>query len=139
MVRFLVVEDDFGSRLLMQKLLADYGEVSVAVDGEDAVSAFSAAMEEGRPFGVVFLDIMMPKMDGLEALGEIRRLEAGAGGPQEGAIVIMATVLEDPRSVVDAYFEGGADAYMVKPVDRQKIASELGRLGIRSMAKGLSR
>ncbi len=134
MVRFLVVEDDFGSRLLMRKILAEYGEVDAAVDGEDAVRAFSAARAEGRPYGVVFLDIMMPRMDGHQALREIRAIEAQDGkARQDGVVVIMATVLEDPRSVIDSCYEGGADAYLVKPLDRRKVRAELQRLGIAAL------
>lgn len=136
-VRFLVAEDDFGSRIMMKKLLSEYGEVDTAVDGEDAVRAFSAALAEGRPYGVVFLDIMMPRMDGHQALREIRRLEAGDQREgHEGVAVIMATVLEDPRSVIDSYAEGGADAYLVKPVDRKRVRAELGRLGIAPIEGG---
>ena len=136
-IRFLVAEDDFGSRVMMKKLLSEYGDVDLAVDGEDAVRAFSAALAEGRPYGVVLLDIMMPRMDGHQALREIRRLEAWEQKDgHEGVAVIMATVLEDPRSVIDSYFDGGADAYLVKPIDRQKVRSELGRLGITPVGRG---
>jgi two-component system chemotaxis response regulator CheY len=71
-MRILIVEDDFGSRRLMQKLVSDYGQCDVVVDGEEAVEAFRLAWEENSPYDVIFLDIMLPKMDGQEALRRIR-------------------------------------------------------------------
>ena len=71
-MKILVVEDDFGSRRMMQKLLEPYGDVDVVVDGEEAVEAFKMAWEESTPYDMIFMDIMMPKMDGHEALKRIR-------------------------------------------------------------------
>jgi two-component system chemotaxis response regulator CheY len=129
--RILVVEDDFGSRRMMQKLLEEYGEVDVVVDGEEAVQAFSLARAEKKPYDVIFLDIMMPRMDGQEALCQIRQLEREAGvDPLSEVHVVMTTVLEDPHNVVSAYFKGGATAYIVKPVDRLKIRAEMNKFGL---------
>lgn len=132
MARILVVEDDFGSRRMMQKLLEEYGSVDVVVDGEEAVSAFKMAVAEKIPYDVIFLDIMMPKMDGQEALKLIRANEKESGvSPMNEVKVIMTTVLEDPKNVIEAYFKGGATTYIVKPVDRLKIRSELSKFGIK--------
>lgn len=129
-MRFLVVEDDFGSRRMMQKLLAPYGDVDVVVDGEEAYQAFRLAWEETKPYDLVFMDIMMPKMDGHEAVKRIRELEADLGvKPADEARIIMTSVLEDPRNVIEAYYSGGATSYLVKPIDREKLRAELVRLG----------
>ncbi len=129
-MRNLVVEDDFGSRRLMQKLLAEYGECDVVVDGEEAVQAFRIAWEEGVPYDVIFMDIMMPKMDGQEALKKIREMEHSIGiKPVDEVKIIMTTVLEDPKNVVEAFNKGGATSYLVKPVDKEKIRAELRKLG----------
>jgi two-component system, chemotaxis family, chemotaxis protein CheY len=129
-MRFLVVEDDFGSRRMMQKLLAAYGDVDVVVDGEEAYQAFRIAWEEYKPYDVIFMDIMMPKMDGHEAVKRVRELEADLGiKPSDEVRIIMTSVLEDPRNVVEAYYSGGATSYLVKPIDRDKLRIELARLG----------
>jgi two-component system chemotaxis response regulator CheY len=129
-MRILVVEDDFGSRRMMQKLLASYGDVDVVVDGEESVEAFRLAWEESKPYDVVFMDIMMPKMDGQEALKRLRAYEREVGvKPSSEAKVIMTSVLEDPKNVIEAYYDGAATSYLVKPLDREKIAVEFERLG----------
>jgi len=129
-MRILVAEDDFGSRRMMQKLLASYGDVDVVVDGEEAVEAFRLGWEESKPYDVVFMDIMMPKMDGQEALKRLRAYEREVGvKPSSEVKVIMTSVLEDPKNVIEAYYDGAATSYLVKPVDRDKISSELARLG----------
>jgi len=129
-MRILVVEDDFGSRRMMQKLLEPYGDIDVVVDGEEAVQAFRMAWEEYKPYELLFMDIMMPKMDGHEALRRIRGIEEELGvKPHDEAKIIMTSVLEDPKNVMEAYYEGGATSYLVKPIDREKLREELARLG----------
>ena len=129
-MKILVVEDDFGSRRMMQKLLAPYGDVDVVVDGEEAVQAFRVAWDEDKPYDLVFMDIMMPKMDGHEALKRIRELERELGvKPAEEAKIVMTSVLEDPRNVIEAYYQGGATSYLVKPIDRERLREEIAKLG----------
>lgn len=129
-MRALVVEDDFGSRKMLQKLLLPYGECDIVIDGEEAVEAFTIAWESFRPYDVIFMDIMMPKLDGQEALKRIRKLERDLGVAASNEVrIVMTTVLDDPRNVLDAYNKGGATSYMVKPIDRTKLAGELERLG----------
>jgi two-component system chemotaxis response regulator CheY len=131
-MKILVVEDDFGSRRMMQKMLERYGAVDVVVDGEEAVEAFKLAWEDSSPYDVVFMDIMMPKMDGHEALKRLRELEREMGvKPTAEAKVIMTSVLEDPKNVIEAYYGGAATSYLIKPIDREKLEEEFGRLGLR--------
>lgn len=97
-MKFLIVEDDFGSRKLIQALLRSYGQCDVVVDGNEGVEAFRLAWEENSPYDLVLLDIMMPKLDGQEALREIRHIEREIGvAPDDEVKVIMTTALEDPK------------------------------------------
>ena len=134
-MRALVVEDDFASRWMMQRLLASYGEIDVVVDGEEAVDAFKLAWDESRPYDLIFMDIMMPKVDGQEATKRIRAAEKEMGILQVDEVkIVMTTVMEDPKNVIEAYQKGGATAYLVKPVDIDKLRTEMGRLGFRPNA-----
>ena len=130
-MRILIVEDDFGSRRFLQMLLQDYARCDVVVDGNEAVEAFRMAWEENDPYQLVLLDIMMPNMDGQTALKEIRGVEEQIGVREgDAAKVIMTTALEDPKNVVEAYYQGGADSYLVKPIDRSKLFRMIEELGL---------
>jgi two-component system, chemotaxis family, chemotaxis protein CheY len=125
------VEDDFGSRRYLQVLLRDIAEVDVVVDGVEAVEAFNLAWEDKIPYSLVLMDIMMPNKDGHEALREIREFESEIGvHPKDRARVIMTTALEDPRNVIDAYQQGEADAYLVKPIEQEKLFKTIRGLGL---------
>lgn len=130
-MRFLIVEDDFTSRKFFQKMLAPYGECDLAVNGQEAVEAFSQALKEHRPYDLVTMDIMMPVMDGQEALKQIRQVERDSGPTDADEVkVVMTTALDDPRNVVEAYYRGGATSYLTKPVDRSQFLNLLKSLGI---------
>ena len=74
-MRALVVEDDFTSRRIVQKILSNFFDCDVAVDGEEALVAFEDSLENGPRYQLICLDIMMPNLDGHEALTKIRALE----------------------------------------------------------------
>ena len=59
-MKILLAEDDFVTRKFMASFLSKYGECDVTVDGMEAVDAFMLALEEGEPYDLVCLDIMMP-------------------------------------------------------------------------------
>ncbi|MEJ2663598.1 MAG: response regulator [Spirochaetia bacterium] len=130
-MRILIVEDDLGSRKLLQTILSPYGECDLAVDGEEGIEAFRLAWKEKKPYGLIFMDIMMPKVNGHEALRNIRIYESEMGITADQEVkVIMTTVLEDSKNVMTALYKGGAAAYIVKPIDKQKLLSELKELGL---------
>ncbi|MDR1359513.1 MAG: response regulator [Deltaproteobacteria bacterium] len=130
-MRFLVVDDDFEARLLMQRLLRPFGEVDVAVDGDECVAAFSLAHKDGEPYSLVLLDILMPNMDGQQALREIREIEGDLGvSPDNRVKVVMVSGLDDAKELHDAFFLGEAASYIVKPVHKEDLLREIARLGL---------
>jgi len=130
-MKVLIVEDDFVSRKLLQSLLGHYGECDIAVNGNEAVAAFSLSMESDSPYDLICMDIMMPGMDGQQALREIRAMEKGAGIAEVDQVkVIMTTALDDPRNVVESLYRGGAVSYIVKPIDKAKLLGEIRQMGL---------
>lgn len=124
-MKTLIVEDDFTSRVLLQQLLAVYGESHVAVNGAEAVKAFVIAQKAGQPYDLVCLDIMMPEMDGQAALQELRAGEEAAGiRSSQGAKIIMTTALDDPHNVMSAFY-GLCDGYLVKPIAHEQLVQLL--------------
>lgn len=129
-MKTLIVEDEFVSRRLLQRLLSPYGDCDVAVNGREALEAISLARYEQDPYDLVCLDIRMPEMDGYEALQVIRREEAKLGiGGLKGVKVIMITATSDPSHVLQA-FNTGCEAYVIKPIDRQILIQQLKVLGL---------
>jgi two-component system, chemotaxis family, chemotaxis protein CheY len=130
-MKVLIAEDDPTSRKLLQSILSAYGTCDVAVDGEEAVAAFRTAIEKGVPYDLVCMDIMMPKMDGHEALAGMREIEKERGVAAEQEIrAIMTTALGDPKNVVKALYREGATAYLVKPIAKKKLLEEIRRMGL---------
>ncbi|MBM9614927.1 response regulator [Desulfobulbus rhabdoformis] len=129
-MKTLIVEDDFTSRLLLQELLKGFGPTHVAANGLEAVKAFQMALADKAPYDLVCLDIMMPEMNGQEALKKIRALEEEQNiFSSQGTKIIMTTSLNDPQNVIEA-FSGLCDAYLVKPVDKAKLLERLDDLGM---------
>lgn len=127
-LRILVVEDDFLSRSLLSKIVAEYGTVDVAVDGKEAVDAVMRAYAAGAPYHLIFLDIMLPKKDGQTALREIRSFEESSGVMAPDACkVIMTTALSDAKNVMGA-FGAQCEAYITKPFSKHSIEVELRRI-----------
>jgi two-component system chemotaxis response regulator CheY len=124
-LRTLLVEDDFASRLLLQTFLSRYGACHVAVNGREAVEAYSAAWEMGQRYDLVCMDIMMPEMDGCEATRQIRLIEASHDVySSNGAKIIMTTTVRDSREVIRAFREL-CDAYLTKPIDLGKLLGHM--------------
>ena len=129
-MKILLAEDDFVTRKFMLNFLSKYGECDVAVDGLEAVEAFALAFEDGEPYDLVCLDIMMPVMDGYQALKEIRDVEKKMNIPEEKAVkVIMTTALNDERNVKMA-FELGCTVYSGKPIDQERFEQAMKKLDL---------
>jgi two-component system, chemotaxis family, chemotaxis protein CheY len=117
----LLVEDDFASRLVLQTFLNRYGECHVAVNGKEAVEAFRSALDSGQGYDLICMDIMMPEMDGREAIRRVRALEQARGIRSTGGVkIVMTTALDDYKEVSQC-FTDLCDAYLVKPIDLAKL------------------
>lgn len=125
-MRVLIVEDDFASRRILQTFLNAYGECHVAVNGVEAVEAFQQAWQESNPYDLICMDIMMPEMNGQDALRKIRDMEKQMGISSDDEVkVIMTTALDKSKEVVKAFYEGGVSAYFVKPFQLEDLEKEL--------------
>ncbi|MEM1190656.1 MAG: EAL domain-containing protein [Pseudomonadota bacterium] len=105
--RILVADDDINVRLLSRQCLESEGmEVIEAADGHEALDAFFRE----RP-DLVFLDVEMPGMTGLEVCRRIRAM------PQGESVPIMIVTGSDDRESIDEGFDAGATQYKTKPVN----------------------
>ena len=130
-MRILIAEDDLASRKFLFHLLSDYGDCDLTFDGIEAVEAFMTAHKAGKPYDLVCLDIMMPRVDGMKALKTIRDIEKQRGVPEkETAKVMMVSALNQTETVFDS-FNTGSEAYAVKPLNIDKFVSVLHKLGFK--------
>ncbi|MCP3929861.1 MAG: response regulator [Bacteroidetes bacterium] len=130
-MKTLIVEDDFLTRALLSAMLSQYGVCHVAVNGEEAIGAVKRALEEKEPYDLMCLDILMPVMDGHRALHEIRQIEEDFGVTGLDALkVIMITAVEDFENIAKAFGQGQCEAYLTKPLDRDKLIDHIFELGL---------
>jgi CheY-like chemotaxis protein len=129
--RILLVEDNIRDVELTLAALEEYklvNEVVVARDGAEALDylygrANFAGLNHGPP-AVVFLDLKMPKVDGLDVLKKIKSDPALKSIP-----VVMLTSSREEQDVVKSY-QLGVNAYVVKPVDFSQFAESIRQLGL---------
>jgi signal transduction histidine kinase/DNA-binding NarL/FixJ family response regulator len=120
--RLLITEDKPENRLLLRKLLEPLGfELREAANGEETVALF----EQWRPH-LIWMDIRMPVMNGLEATRRIKESEAGA---QTRIVALTAYALEEERREI---LEAGCDDFIRKPYRDTEIFEALAKhLGVR--------
>jgi two-component system chemotaxis response regulator CheY len=129
-LKSLVVEDDFTSRVMLQTFLSRFGECHIAINGKEAVLAFSVELEAGVPYRVICMDILMPEMNGTEAVRLVREMELARGVfPGRGTRIIMTSGIKDVQQVLQA-FDENCDAYLFKPIDTAKLLNELQAFGL---------
>jgi two-component system, chemotaxis family, chemotaxis protein CheY len=129
-MKILIAEDDFASRLFMQEILKKYGSPHIAVNGREAVEAVRLALDVVEPYDLICLDIMMPEMDGQQALREIRALEEAKGiASPAGAKIVMTTADNDRETVLEA-IRGRCDHFLTKPIQKAKLLKELRNMAL---------
>ncbi len=127
-MKVLIAEDDFTSRLLLRAILLPYGVCHVAVNGKEVMEALRIASEGFQPYDLICLDILMPEMDGLAVLKQVRAFERNGGTPRDKCVkIIMTTALKDEGNVLTAIRES-CDAYLIKPIQKAKLLGHLQQL-----------
>lgn len=119
-LKVLVVEDNVINQRLAVSMLHALGHTGVVVgDGEKALKCLAKLR-----FDVVLMDVMMPVMDGLQALHAIRLQEAQSGAHLQ---VVMATAHVEPGDAA-RFKRAGADGYLTKPIEIEQLEAELHRV-----------
>lgn len=127
-MRILIAEDNFASRKFLFKLLSLHGECDVTIDGIETVEAFIIGHDIGKPYDLLCLDIMMPKIDGLKALKTIREVERKKGiEGAKGCKVIITSALSETEVAFES-FSTGNEVYITKPIKTDRIEKALKEL-----------
>ena len=115
-MRVLIVEDHLDSREALRALLEAFGYVVVlAANGKEAVEAALTTSPD-----LILMDIMMPVMDGFEAMRQLRLLRATAATP-----IIAVTAMEGAHELA---LHAGATDYVRKPIDIRALLAKLRQL-----------
>ncbi|NUT61074.1 response regulator [Herbaspirillum sp. C9C3] len=117
--RILVVEDDVRNIFALSSVLEPKGmKVDIARNGREALEALQRSQEQpGAPIDLVLMDIMMPEMDGLTAMREIRKQAVWKRLP---IIALTAKAMKDDQ---EKCLAAGANDYIAKPLDVEKLLS----------------
>lgn len=118
--KILVVDDTDSLREALCTLLrtVGYSKITHAIDGLDALRK-SLACHDEEPFEMIFSDIKMPNCDGIEFVGDVRKLEAYAKTP-----IIMVSTESELETIVSA-IEAGADDYVLKPYNAKTVIEKI--------------
>ncbi len=129
-MKILVVDDEMVSRTKLKLIMENFGRCEVADNGKTALAMFHEAHQQGRPFGLVMLDIDMPEMDGMQVLSEMIRAQIELKIPNNRkARILMVTSYTDKDRVLIC-IQSGCDDYIAKPFDIDTIGKKLSKLGI---------
>jgi signal transduction histidine kinase/CheY-like chemotaxis protein len=120
--RFLIVDDVAMNRLLLRQILKLEYPQSLITEAEDGLAALQAINNEG--FDLVFMDMVMPQMDGIEASKSIRST-VDRQGQRLPILGLSANVNSSDR---ERFIDAGADDFLLKPYDRQTLVEVTERL-----------
>ena len=120
--RFLIVDDVAMNRLLLRQILKLEYPQSLITEAEDGLAALQAINTEG--FDLVFMDMVMPQMDGIEASKSIRST-VDRQGHRLPILGLSANVNSSDR---ERFIDAGADDFLLKPYDRQTLVEVTERL-----------
>jgi two-component system response regulator len=131
-VEILIVEDNPNDAELMVRALKKQNLVNhiyIAEDGEEALDFIfcRGKFEDRHPsiiLKVIFLDLKLPKINGLEVIKEVKSNEATKKLP----IVVVTSSKEDPD--IETAYELGANSYVVKPVDFEDFIRAMSHTGL---------
>jgi signal transduction histidine kinase len=113
-MRVLAAEDNATNQLILRALLEPLGvDLTITAHGAAAVEAFGASR-----FDLILMDVQMPVMNGVEATGEIRRLETARNLPPTPILALSANVMSHQ---VSQYLEAGMNGFVPKPIDAQAL------------------
>lgn len=115
-IRTVIIDDEEAARSRLRKMLAAFADIEIVAEASDGLEAVDLIVQS-KP-DLIFLDVQMPALDGFEVL---RTLPMDDAWP----LVIFATAYD--RYAMDA-FEANAVAYLLKPINREKLALAIERV-----------
>lgn len=131
MKRYLVVEDEGMSRLMLKEFLAEYAPCDAAENGKEGLRLFEQALSDGEPYSLICIDLVMPEMNGLALIRKIKELEKIQHLTSEYcAKIFVITSSDSTWDKADLLLDNLCDDYIVKPFDSNALQVSLRRYGL---------
>lgn len=128
--KILIVEDNPIASLLQKSIMSTFGVSDAVSDGVTALELFRLSLKENSPYDIILLDLVMPGIGGADVLKQIRELEEQNNiKGLERTKVITLTTSRDSSTLMDL-FRAETDAYIIKPLTKDKIEKELKNIGL---------
>ncbi len=121
-MKFLIVDAQFDTRKASQKLLSSYGECDVALNGLEALNAFVRAHRDTEPYHVIFLDIEMDGLDGVQVMEKIRQWEASKSIDPAAIVRVILISSQPAPDHVMARLTPGLETAMERDITRPGLA-----------------
>ena len=130
-IRVLVIEDDPSIRDMIRRFLASVALCDLAGDGVAGLAALEQAIDRGQPYQLVCLDLVMPVMDGWEALRRLREIEEARGiADPVRARVLVLTARDSSQNLARLRAFSPHEGLLLKPFRRSELFEHIRLLGL---------
>jgi two-component system chemotaxis response regulator CheY len=128
-IKILIIEDELTSSKTLNSFLHTVGEIDIAVNGNKALTAVKKALENNQPYDLIFLDIMLPELDGITVLKKIRQFESQHGVNEHARSKIIMTSANTDKNIILKAARADCTAYLIKPIDKTRLYNEIRKHG----------
>lgn len=128
-MKILIIDDEFVSRVKLQKILLSYGSCHLACNGEEAMQAFVSAHEDGAPYDLATVDINLPDIKGQELVDQFRQYEKANKLFHKEIKVLMVSIMTDSKNIMSS-FKKGCEGYLSKPFNPEQVRASILGLGL---------
>lgn len=131
MLNILIVDDDEVIQFHLSQLLMPLARLRMAADGREALARVEESLHSGERFHCIFMDIMMPGLNGLDAvLAMVHLFNEHRMSLEERPKIVMLSSMNERDTQVDALYACGADYFLSKPLDEPALMKALEDLGL---------
>ncbi len=127
-MKIIVVDDDKICSTIFKLEMSKYGQCDIVNNGPNAIKAYKESLETGFPYKLMLLDIIMPDMDGGEALRQIRQIEKDNNIPDIDKLrIIITTAFDDwyNRNIIINNLDYAYENYFIKSPDLSALKEKI--------------
>ncbi len=129
-MKFLIADDNDLHCEIIKNTIESHGQCHTVRDGDEAVKAFAASLENNDFFDAIFIKSKIDAQDGPHALRQIREIEQKLGFGLSEEIPIIMTVQDEEEQIPETYLRGNGTSFIIKPLTKQKVLEEMILFGL---------